>query len=688
MFSCKHNAPSWRLKVYLLGLVPLAFLILPSLFFPYVFHDSAQTFSSQGCAPNPFIFITGRPLSFWVLCGMNEVLPNPAYLWIFRVAGWLLLAFVTLIFYALLSSPAEDDISSDRHIDTINFITASFLTCLPGSLLQVLHYQALPLLIAVLAALIGAVLIVKHFASETWDKPRLKAIGTICACLVLFLWTLFTYQSSLQIVFSTIVCLLFFSKYDFRTILRIGAALFAMFIFSCVVYYVLHKYFMSYEYFWGDGWPTNTATEERDVTISAANILRLFKIETYNFVITNLLPEAAGLGLVSPVPHPFAIGVAVIVLFLVASVLRARELSGTNNTSAAILAGVLFAISTMLLLCADFPLLLVSEAASYFEFTRVNWFQSAVILLIFMYIIRSVTFNMGSFKPHATVFVACAFLFTIGVEQQFILAARIIPNYREYRFVKHILSHFASKKTKLAIVISAEPDAISSHLGPVRADEFNQVTSYYDDDVISLVQLIARARGLDIPEYRHLKWGTPKLDELICDGRNRIARGEWVVVDFRKLWPNLNHRIPSSNDGSCAPLKEGNLDIGARLHIDKMKPGIRYPIAVVGDKGEADIFGGFVEHGKLNVFVDRWGRPLLHLFSTPINSSSVDIEIRLNYLTDMIQIVVDKRVDFNGYVDELRSYFNRKVVIGKNTIGASTVIAGEHADVVSTMRAP
>lgn len=410
----------------LLVIYSLAFLSIAgsSVIFPYFYHDSAQTFQSHTCFSPLYFSAMGRMLHAHLLCLMNKLIPNVRYFPIYRLLGVALLAGVAYQSAKIWVASARDSAKV-----MILFLPV-FVYSLPGSMLQVLHYQAIPFLIGLYAVV---------WASERYfSNPTPRSVFLFCTAIVL---SCFIYQSSFQIVFSLLAGRLLFQTEDRFVKERKHLVQYLIYIgLSVLIYYGLHRFLFSHAYLFFDPkqfFDVNLDYHAGSLSFSLLGDPRFWRyvfIDNFSYSGFFWFPTHA-------MPGAYLAFFMLMLIALNAFIPYQGKMS--------------FLKAGLLLACLYGSAMISSinsPNANTMIFQRCLWFQSALmVVLIFVSVNRVLRW-----RPVLAWFWLITLLSLLIYQAVFWFYARVYPNYREYQFIKTTLQQASIPLTKAKYVLIAK----------------------------------------------------------------------------------------------------------------------------------------------------------------------------------------------------------------------------------------
>lgn len=499
-------------------------IVFPAVVFPYFFHDSAQTFESLTCLPNAYFSAMGRPLHGALLCLMNKLIPRIEYFSLYRVVGAVMLGVIASKIHKLLVS-----CGGKKH-PLSHFLLPILIVLLPGSLLQVFHYQALPFVLAIYLCVSS---VQAYSASES---P--KFIGVFLSYFV----SCFIYQASTQIIFVLLSVILFFSyPKDFSTWLLRSLKLMLVVVSAMVSYFFVHRFLFKHAYLFFDPIKFSMLSlGDHSVDISFANFAN---IKFFNFLLEGMFFSSLRLwfpGLVISSGVSLSI---VTLLLIVASVMRSREWVSSVGGSFWKRFIFTFLLATSCLYGAIFSALLIYPHGGCVGYLRCNWFQSAVIVVMLVYVLMQIPF--GKYQRIFSYVAVVVTMILIVYELVYFTYVRVLPNYREYQFIRQAVVSSASKKPyPRYLVIAPDERRQRANLGVPIADEFHHTSTCFNLSFIVRLVLreLTKNDNKDIEIRCFPRCEKPSLytkleaDVFLLTHAEKIKSGEEVVVDFRELY--------------------------------------------------------------------------------------------------------------------------------------------------------
>ena len=705
------------LGIWFIYLIVFGALSLSSVFFPFFYHDEVQTIGIGG-PPGAFMMATGRPLHYLLLYAIHLTVQSGLSLKLFgvyRLVGAVFLATIATQLFLLTRFLVAPDRRPGPFDLAFRFCLPILIGSLPGCMEYVIMVQGVPILLGVIASLVSLNLILREAA-----KPGRYPVewGVALAALLLILTSAFLYQGTIQICFVGLAVVTLFSDgHHFSTVLKGFGVVLAVMMAASVIYLFLHRVLLSHGYFlYGLDVMQQMRLGERSVHV---DWMSLYSRQFATFVMFGTFGDALKLWFVRAHPAAIAsfciVGILVTLCVIVRGVdirdrLRCISPDDAGGNAAAskwppltewlrrwslvYICIVLYislsacVIGTQFVLLAGYP-----ATSGTVAFARVTWYESAVILVLCVYllsrlgtVVRSRTVQRGGIWA-LSVCVAGLLVY----EGVFWWEARIAPNHREYEFVKRKLTAAkGSSQPVIVVLLPSGSEAVERVLGPAVTDEFFRVTSQGPD---GLAQIVAADEGV--------KLGT--VIDIPSGGQGgEIARASWrqaspspesgvVIMDFGELWPDVSGR----HDLAELP---STIRVGGRFRKAMLKEGTVYPLLFLGREGLADMVGMVRTGERLDIVIDQWGVGGRLMIGAPPDYSQVradagvlegeqsDLEIAVDYRASEIAWRIGSTVGRRRF-RMLLSMADRTAYVASNPFkGTSTFAVGSFSNVVALER--
>jgi hypothetical protein len=578
---------------------------------------------------------------------------------------------------------------------------------------HVIMFQGMPILLGVITSLIALNLILREAA-----KPERYPVGWGVALLSLLLTLIsaFIYQGSIQVCFVGLAIVTLFSDgRHFSRVLQGFLVLLAVVVAASLIYLFVHRVLLSHGYFlYGSDVMQEVNAGKRSVHVDWTS---LYSRQFVTYLMFGTFADALKLWFVRVHPAALASFWIVDILVTLCAIVRGIDIRdrlrcvASDDATGGIAAPkgtsltdwlrwrspvyICTVVYVSLLACViggqGVVLAAYPGASSFVAFARVTWYQSAVILVLGVYllsclaaVVRSRTLQRGGIWA-LTVCVAGVLVY----EGVFWWQARIAPNHREYEFVKRKLTAAkGSRQAVIVILLPAANEAVERALGAGITDEFFRVTSQLQPR--GLVQIVAADEGVKLGTVIDIPSGGQSAEFARACWRQVSPSPESGVslIDFGELWPDASghHDLPDPTP---------TIRVRGRFTRATLKEGTVYPLLFLGREGRADMVGMVRMGERLDIVIDQWGFGGRLMIGAPpeyaqvwadagvIEGEGCDLEIAVDYRTSEIAWRIGSKEGRRRF-RILLSTTDRTAYVARNPFkGTSTFAEGSSSDVVS-----